>query len=64
MAAAIGLACLGGMTKPADAYSGYYSDVYSRREIGDTMMRRLVSWLLRGRAESRSCKERDRQSEG
>ncbi len=38
VAAAIGLACLGGMTKPADAYSGYYNDFYSRREIGDAMM--------------------------
>src|SRR5271170_2182418 len=38
VAAAIGLACLGGMTKPADAYSSYYSDFYSRREIGDAMM--------------------------
>jgi L,D-transpeptidase catalytic domain len=36
VAAAIGLACLGGMTKPADAYSGYYSDFYSRPS--DAMM--------------------------
>jgi len=38
VAAAVGLVCLGGMTKPADAYSGYYGDFYSRRSIGDTMM--------------------------
>jgi len=35
MAKTIGLACLGGMTKPADAFSSYYyGDMYSRREIG------------------------------
>src|SRR5580700_5384669 len=33
------------------------------REIGDAMMHRPVSCLLRGSAESRSCKERDRQNE-
>jgi len=32
-------------------------------EIGDTMMRWPVSWLLRRSAESRSCKERDGQNE-
>jgi lipoprotein-anchoring transpeptidase ErfK/SrfK len=35
VAAALGLVCLGGMTKPADAFSSYYyGDLYSRREIG------------------------------
>jgi lipoprotein-anchoring transpeptidase ErfK/SrfK len=40
VAAAVGLVCLGGMTKPADAYSSYYgySDIYSRRQFGDTML--------------------------
>src|SRR5271168_3285013 len=38
VAAAIGLACLGGMTKPADAYSSYYGDFYARRQIGDVAM--------------------------
>jgi L,D-transpeptidase catalytic domain len=38
VAAAVGLVCLGGMSKPADAFSSYYfdrGDMYSRREIGD-----------------------------
>src|ERR1700722_2110095 len=33
------------------------------REIGDAMMRRPVSCLVRGSAESRACKERDGQNE-
>jgi lipoprotein-anchoring transpeptidase ErfK/SrfK len=35
VAAAIGLACLGGMTKPADAFSSYYDrgDLFARRSI-------------------------------
>jgi hypothetical protein len=38
VAAAVGLVCLGGMSKPADAFSSHYfdrGDMYSRREIGD-----------------------------
>ena len=38
VAAAVGLVCLGGMTKPADAYSGYYGDFYGRRAFGDSLM--------------------------
>jgi hypothetical protein len=38
VAAAIGLVCLGGMTKPADAYSSYYSNMFARSQFGDATM--------------------------
>ena len=51
-----------GLRRARDGH--YWADIRSDfREIGDTMMRRPVSWLLRGSAESRACKERDGQNE-
>ena len=51
-----------GLRRARDGH--YWADIRSDfREIGDTMMRRPVSWLLHGSAESRSCKERGRQNE-